>query len=96
MTKPTAGKIDEDGLQAVMRHFPAHAQQLRVMHSFDENFHAICADLAAAQHALRQTRELPARLRRKRSREYQTLVDELVGEIRDVLRTFKVTPLGRP
>jgi hypothetical protein len=73
--------------------FPAHQQAIEALAARDEDFRSLCADFAEAQAALRRWEEPSSAVREKRRAEYQTLVEELAGEIASALDAATVIPL---
>lgn len=75
----------EDGLLAATRRFPARRDAIEALADRDEEFRALCADLAEAEAALRRWAATPSPTGEKRCAEYQDLVVGLAGEIEAAL-----------
>ncbi len=85
--------MDQEVLVAIQR-FPARQQAIEALAARDEDFRSLCADFADAQAALRRWEEPPSAVREKLRSEYQTLVEELAGEIAAALDAATVIPLA--
>jgi hypothetical protein len=85
------------GLRAAVARLPAWAREIGQLLATDESFRSICDDLAAAEVVLSGIDDLPETIREERRSEYQSLIDSLVREIEDALRSKKVVPFtGKP
>ena len=74
--------------------FPARDRQIRQLAQQSESFSGLCADLAAAERALVTIDQLPAAVRAERRTEFQGLVEGLVAEIDDALRTANIVSIS--
>jgi hypothetical protein len=86
---------EETGLQAASRLFPARGAQIEELLERDENFRAMCDDLAAAGRALAAVEQFPEDLRAARRLEYEELIAELAAEIEGALDRANVFPISR-
>jgi crotonobetainyl-CoA:carnitine CoA-transferase CaiB-like acyl-CoA transferase len=83
----------EDGLLAAARRFPARRGAIEALADRDEEFRALCADLAEAEAALHRWAAAPSPAREQRCAEYRDLVDSLADEIEAALDAAKGVPL---
>jgi hypothetical protein len=83
----------DHGVLIAIQRFPARQRAIEELAARDEDFRSLCADFAEAQAALRRWEEPPSAIREKRRSEYQTLVEELAGEIAGALDATAVIPL---
>lgn len=94
MTEYTGGLGDSEGLASAVRRFPAQAAEIRMLAERNENFRAICDDLACLDKALLSVDELAQDIREERRREFMALADELAAEVEQVLHRAKVVPFA--
>jgi hypothetical protein len=81
-------------LSAAIRRFPARQQAIEERAARDEEFLAMCADLAAAEATLHQWENRTDPRRDQRCAEYRVLGDDLVEEIEQALSSAEIIPLG--
>jgi len=86
----------EVGLNAAVRRFPAQGPQIQQLLASDENFRAMCDDLASAERALAVVDQLPETVRTDRRIEYEGLVVDLAAEIEKALQRANIIPISRP
>lgn len=92
MTERTGGGGENEGLASALRRFPAQAAEITALAERNENFRAICDDLACLDKALACVDELAQDIREDRRREFLALADELAMEVEKVLRRAKIVP----
>jgi len=78
------------GLVAALERFPALRRQIDNLFQFDEDFRALCEDLADVKTALNECRHLPFDIRDARQLEYEELIDSLAKEIEQALSRANV------
>lgn len=78
----------ERGLTAALRRFPAHSLHIKELSIRDEEFRALCEDLAAAENALAGADRFPSHVREERRDEFRELVESLVAEIERTLSSL--------
>lgn len=84
--KTRAGHIvEEDGLAAAQRRFPASSLRIRQLLVSDETFRELCSDLAAAERTLATVEQLPVHIRNERRAEFTELAETLAAEIKVAL-----------
>jgi hypothetical protein len=83
----------DHGVLIAIQRFPARQQAIEALAARDEDFRSLCADFAEAQAALCRWGEPSSAVRENLRSEYQTLVEELAGEIAGALDTAAVIPL---
>ena len=79
-------------LSAAIRRFPARQQAIEERAARDEEFLAMCADLAAAEATLHQWENRTDPRRDQRCAGYRVLADDL--EIEQALSSAEIIPLG--
>ena len=84
------------GLAAALERLPALRRQIENLFELDEEFRALCEDLADVTTALHECRHLPADIRDARRLEYEELIDSLAKEIEQALSRANVIPLRPP
>ncbi len=84
------------GLTAVLERFPALRKQIENLFELDEEFRALCEDLADVKTALNECQHLPSDIREARRLEYEELVDSLSVEIEQALSRANVILLRPP
>lgn len=95
LNKPPNNVSVCDGLRTSQARFPAQAEQIQKLFETDDSFKGLCEDLAAAEQALRSVDRFPIHLREVRREEYQSLVESLLGEIREELSRSKIIAFSR-
>ena len=75
----------ERGLQAAVRRFPLKVAEIRRLAFADESFRSLCDDLAEAESALGRWTLSSSAQSDVRRLEYQLLVEELFGEIEQMV-----------
>lgn len=88
------GSGEDEGLVSALRRFPTHAAQIRHLIERNENFRAMCDDLAVAERALLSVDQLPTTVRDERRIEFTQMVDSLAAEIERSLGLIKVAFLA--
>lgn len=84
------------GLVAASHRLPALSGQIEELIRRDEEFSALCDDLAAAEDAMGAVDLLSPELRAERRTECESWIEDLTAEIREALDRAKVIPLVRP
>ncbi|KQV41418.1 MULTISPECIES: hypothetical protein [unclassified Rhizobium] len=98
MTERRRPGEENEGLASALRRFPAQAAEITALAERNENFRAICDDLACLDKALACVDEFADDIREDRRREFLALADELAMEVEKGLHRAKIVPfagLGR-
>jgi hypothetical protein len=82
------------GLHAATRRFPALSSEIEELMRRDEEFSALCGDLAAAELALQAVDRLSPELRAERRTECEDWIEALTSEIEEALANANVVPIA--
>jgi hypothetical protein len=86
----------DEGVAAVMLHFPVRAKAIEELASRDHVFCEICGDFAEAQRELAKWRASDHQHRDEHCSEYEELIAGLGKEIKDALDNATVLRLRQP
>lgn len=83
-------------LEMAEAHFPDQKRLVQRLFYVNEAFHGICEDLAAAAEALAHVDRLPENVQEVRRKEYASLVDALLKEMREAIAQSKIVIFRPP